>query len=125
MRLLSAGLVGLALALAPCMAPSRKHRSGRSARSPDRAVPSRLRVDALARAVAQALGENLGKPFIVDNRAGAGGNLGARVAKASADGYTLLFGTPAPIALNKLMYKGLTFDSEKDSRRSSLPSSRR
>jgi tripartite-type tricarboxylate transporter receptor subunit TctC len=77
--------------------------------------PAGSAVDTLARAVGQALSEALGKQFIVDNRAGAGGSIGgAAVAKASADGYTLLFGTPAPIALNKLMYKGLAYDSEKD-----------
>jgi tripartite-type tricarboxylate transporter receptor subunit TctC len=116
MRLLSVGLVGLALAIAPCHGAV-----AQTPKWPERQVtlivpfPAGSAVDALARAVAQSLSENLGKPFIVDNRAGAGGNLGgAAVAKASADGYTLLFGTPAPIALNKLMYKGLTFDSEKD-----------
>jgi tripartite-type tricarboxylate transporter receptor subunit TctC len=77
--------------------------------------PAGAAVDTLARAVANALSENLGKQFIVDNRAGAGGNLGGTaVAKAAADGYTLLFGTPAPIAMNKLMYKGLAYDSERD-----------
>jgi tripartite-type tricarboxylate transporter receptor subunit TctC len=77
--------------------------------------PAGAAVDTLARTVAHALSENLGKQFIVDNRAGAGGNLGgAAVAKATADGYTLLFGTPAPIALNKFMYKGLAYDSERD-----------
>ena len=77
--------------------------------------PAGAAVDSLARAVANALSETLGKQFIVDNRTGAGGNIGgAAVAKAVADGYTLLFATPAPIALNKLMYKGLPYDSERD-----------
>ncbi len=88
---------------------------------PDRPVtfvvpfPAGAAVDALARAVANELSEKFGKQFIVDNRAGAGGNLGgASVARSPADGYTWLFGTPAPIALNKLMYKGLAYDSERD-----------
>ena len=114
MRLLSLGLVGLALALAPC--------HGAAAQEwPARPVtlivpfPAGSAVDTLARAVATAASENLGKQFIVDNRAGAGGNIGgAAVAKAAPDGYTLLFGTPAPIAMNRLMYKGLTYDSERD-----------
>jgi tripartite-type tricarboxylate transporter receptor subunit TctC len=77
--------------------------------------PAGSAVDTLARAVANALSENLGKQFIVDNRTGAGGNIGgAAAAKAAADGYTLLFGTPAPIAINRLMYKGLPYDSERD-----------
>lgn len=116
MRHLSAGLVGLALAVAPCHGGV-----AQTLKWPERPVniivpfPAGSAADTLARALAQTLGENLGKPFIVDNRAGAGGNIGAAaVAKANADGYTLLFGTPAPLALNKLMYRGLTFDSERD-----------
>jgi tripartite-type tricarboxylate transporter receptor subunit TctC len=70
--------------------------------------------DLLARALAQDLGERLGQQFIVDNRAGAGGNTGAAVvANAAPDGYTILFGTPGPLANNKLMYKNLSFDPER------------
>src|SRR5882762_7112511 len=77
--------------------------------------PAGGNVDVLARSVAAELSEKLGQQFIVDNRAGAGGNIGgAAVAKAAPDGYTLLFGTPGPIATNKLMYKSLPYDSEKD-----------
>jgi tripartite-type tricarboxylate transporter receptor subunit TctC len=114
MRLLSIGLVGLALAFAPC------HEAA-AQKWPDHPVtmivpfPAGSAVDTLARAIANNLSENLGKQFIVDNRAGAGGGIGANVvAKATPDGYTLLFGTPAPIALNKLMYKNLAYDPERD-----------
>ncbi|SFL29198.1 Tripartite-type tricarboxylate transporter, receptor component TctC [Bradyrhizobium sp. NFR13] len=114
MRALIAGICGLVFALTPI-------HSAVAQGWPERTVtmivpfPAGSAVDTLARAVGQALSEALGKQFIVDNRAGAGGSIGgAAVAKASADGYTLLFGTPAPIALNKLMYKGMTYDSEKD-----------
>ena len=114
MRLISVGLVGLALALAPVQ--------GAAAQEwPTRPVtfvvpfPAGAAVDTLARAVANSLSEKLGKQFIVENRTGAGGNIGgSAVAKAGPDGYTFLFGTPAPIAINKLMYKGLNYDSEKD-----------
>lgn len=118
MRSLSLGLFGLALALAPCLATGAAHASQAW---PDRPVtlmvpfPAGSAVDTLARSVAQSLSEDFGKQFIVDNRGGAGGNVGgAAVAKSAADGYTFLFGTPAPIALNKLMYKGLSYDSERD-----------
>jgi tripartite-type tricarboxylate transporter receptor subunit TctC len=71
--------------------------------------------DALARAVAQELSDKLGRAFIVDNRSGAGGNIGgAAVAKAKPDGYTILFTTPAPIALNKLMYRNMPYDPQAD-----------
>jgi tripartite-type tricarboxylate transporter receptor subunit TctC len=70
--------------------------------------------DLLARALAQDLSERLGQQFVVDNRAGGGGNIGAgAVAKAASDGYTILFGTPGPLANNKLMYKNLPFDPER------------
>jgi tripartite-type tricarboxylate transporter receptor subunit TctC len=71
--------------------------------------------DTLARTVAQELSDKLGKPFVIDNRAGAGGNIGAAaVAKAKPDGYTILFTTPAPIALNKLMYRNMPYDPQAD-----------
>jgi tripartite-type tricarboxylate transporter receptor subunit TctC len=77
--------------------------------------PAGGNVDVLARAVAADLSEKLSQQFIVDNRTGAGGNIGgAAVAKAVPDGYTILFGTPGPIATNKLMYKSLPYDPEKD-----------
>ncbi|MEP9375212.1 tripartite tricarboxylate transporter substrate binding protein [Aquabacter sp. CN5-332] len=69
--------------------------------------------DLLARALAQDLSERLGQQFVVDNRTGAGGNIGAAaVAKATPDGYTIMFGTPGPLANNKLIYKSLPFDPE-------------
>lgn len=77
--------------------------------------PAGGNADVLARALAAELSEKLGQTFIVDNRTGAGGNIGgAAVAKAPADGYTMMFGTPGPIATNKLMYKSLPYDPEKD-----------
>ena len=77
--------------------------------------PAGGNADVLARARAAELSEKLGQNFIVDNRTGAGGNIGgAAVAKAPADGYTMMFGTPGPIATNKLMFKSLPYDPEKD-----------
>jgi tripartite-type tricarboxylate transporter receptor subunit TctC len=73
-------------------------------------------VDITARMLAQKLSENLGHQFIVENRAGAGGNTGAdSVAKSDPDGYTLLFTAPGPLSVNQTLYtKGLPFDPEKD-----------
>jgi tripartite-type tricarboxylate transporter receptor subunit TctC len=71
--------------------------------------------DILARALGQELSENLGQQFVIENRTGATGNIGAAaVAKAAPDGYTILFATPGPIALNQLMSKNLSFDPKRD-----------
>jgi tripartite-type tricarboxylate transporter receptor subunit TctC len=71
--------------------------------------------DALARIVAQELSTKLGQQFVIENRAGAGGNLGgSAAAKAEPDGYTMMFSTPGPAAINKLMYANAGYDPEKD-----------
>ena len=71
--------------------------------------------DILARGLAQYMSETLGQSFIIDNRAGAGGNIGAAaVARAPQDGYTLLFATTGQAATNKLMYENMQYDPEKD-----------
>lgn len=70
--------------------------------------------DTTARLVAEKLGTELGQSVIVDNRAGAGGNIGgAYVAKATPDGYTLLMST-STIATNVSLYKNMGFDLQKD-----------
>jgi tripartite-type tricarboxylate transporter receptor subunit TctC len=67
--------------------------------------------DVMARHLGNALRDHLGQPIIVDNRAGAGGNIGAEaVAKAAPDGYTLLFGTSGPLAINAGLYPKLNYD---------------
>jgi len=71
--------------------------------------------DALARLLAQALGERLGQTVVVDNRAGAGGTLGvSAAAKASPDGYTLLLGSSTTMAANTFLYSSFTIDPLKD-----------
>lgn len=71
--------------------------------------------DILARAMAQELSRAFAQAFIVENRAGAGGNIGADVvAKSPADGYTLLMGTVGTHGINKALYSKMPFDSQKD-----------
>jgi tripartite-type tricarboxylate transporter receptor subunit TctC len=70
--------------------------------------------DALARIVGQKMADNLGQSLVVDNRPGAGGSIGTEiVAKAPADGYTLLF-APASHAINPGLYPKLAYDTLKD-----------
>src|SRR5262245_59070064 len=71
--------------------------------------------DATARPIAAKLGEALGQQVIVDNRAGAAGNIATEiVARANPDGYTILMGTIAALAINPSLYGNLPFDPVKD-----------
>ena len=71
--------------------------------------------DIFARAVSAKLAEALGQPVVVDNRGGAGGNIGTEmVAKAAADGYTLLMGTVGTHAINPSLYPRVGFDPIRD-----------
>ena len=70
--------------------------------------------DVLARAVAGELADKLGQQVVVENRSGAGGNVGAAyVAKAAADGHTLLFATTS-VVNNRFMYRNVPFDADRD-----------
>jgi tripartite-type tricarboxylate transporter receptor subunit TctC len=71
--------------------------------------------DLTARIVAEQLGQTFKQNFIVENKAGAGGNLGANeVAKAAPDGYTFLMGTPGTQAINQFLYPKMPYDTAKD-----------
>ena len=71
--------------------------------------------DIAARPMAKLLSEEMKQTFIIDNRGGAGGNIGsAMVAKAAPDGYTLLITSSAPIVINPSLYKQMPFDPPKD-----------
>src|SRR5690554_6943039 len=67
--------------------------------------------DGMARQLASGLSDELGVPVIVENKAGAGGNIGSgQVAMARPDGHTLLFGTSGPLAINISIYDDITYD---------------
>jgi tripartite-type tricarboxylate transporter receptor subunit TctC len=71
-------------------------------------------VDVTARLIADRLAAALGQPFIVENRPGAGGSLGAKVVtSAEPDGYTLLFSTPGPVVVSPLINRNAGYDTLK------------
>ena len=110
----SAGLLAFVSALLGVLGPAR-------ADYPERPVtivvgfPPGGPSDVLARVIAHKLGELLGRPFVVDNRPGAGGNVaGEFVAHAEPDGYTLLMGNNSILATNASLYARIGFDPIKD-----------
>ena len=71
--------------------------------------------DIVTRSIGEALTKSLGQAVVIDNRAGAGGNIGSDlVAKSAADGYTLLMGTVGTHAINPALYKKMPYDAQKD-----------
>jgi len=71
--------------------------------------------DAMARTVAKFMGEDLGQQVVIENRPGAGGNIGAEyVARATPDGYTMLFGTIGTMGIGPALYKNLSYDPVND-----------
>ena len=71
--------------------------------------------DIVGRIMGGKMGEMLGQTFVVEDRAGAGGNIGADyVAKSTPDGYTLLFATVSTNAINPGLYKHMPYDAMKD-----------
>ena len=89
--------------------------------TPDRAVrlvvpfPPGGPTDIVARLLAQKLAEPLGQPVVVENRGGAGGNLGAEhVARSPADGHSLLLATVSVLAINPALYARLPYDAAAD-----------
>jgi tripartite-type tricarboxylate transporter receptor subunit TctC len=71
--------------------------------------------DIIARLVGQQLAERWGQPVVIDNRPGAGGNIGTEhVVRSAPDGYTLLVGSVGPLAVNVSLYRNLSYDPERD-----------
>src|SRR5215475_4314828 len=99
----------IALAL-PCLAQAETDYPSRAVKVIVSAPPGGG-LDIAARVVADRLAKLWGQPFVVENRPGAGGNLGTEaVAAAEPDGYTLLAAQPAPLTTNVVLYKKLAFD---------------
>jgi tripartite-type tricarboxylate transporter receptor subunit TctC len=111
-------LVIAAFALAPMVLALPAAAQGTWPSKPVRIVvpfPAGGTTDILARAIAPELSKAFGQQFIVDNRAGAGGNVGAdMVAKSPGDGYTLLMGTVGTHGINRSLYSKLPYDPIKD-----------
>lgn len=112
-RLIGLAIVGTGLAL-----PALLHAQAAWPNKPVRIVvpfaPGGT-TDILARVLAPELSKAFGQPFVVDNKGGAGGNIGAdAVAKSPADGYTLLMGTVGTHGINQSLYSKLPYDPRKD-----------
>ncbi len=106
---LTAGLFALTLGALPAAA------------FPDRAVrivvpfPAGGSNDVIARIVGQRLSEIWKQPVVIENRAGAGGNIGGEaIARADADGYSLLLAAPGPLAINPSLFQRMNYDPLKD-----------
>src|SRR5688572_22279642 len=110
------GLLGLVLMLA-CAMPAQAQDAATYPSKPVKIVvstPAGGGVDTVTRMVADALQKKFGQPFIVENRGGAAGNIGAEsVYSAEPDGYTLLASQAAPVTINGLLYTRLNFDPAK------------
>jgi tripartite-type tricarboxylate transporter receptor subunit TctC len=118
------GLIAAALAAAPLLplsaAPGARAQ-GSAAWAPNRPIrfvvpfPAGGATDVAARVLAERLQERLGQPLVVENRTGAGGNVGVEnVVRSAPDGHTLLMGTTGTLTVNPHLYANLPFDPAKD-----------
>jgi tripartite-type tricarboxylate transporter receptor subunit TctC len=105
-------VIGLGLVLAPCGWTTRTDAADTPSDFPNHTVriivpfPAGGTADVLPRIVGQYLGKRWNQPVVVENKSGAGGNIGAAyVAGSPADGYTLLASPPGPLAINQSLYK--------------------
>ena len=114
-------LFSVVLALAGLVAYAAAPDAGAQQKWPDKVTrivvpfPAGGSTDVVARVIAQRLTEKFGQTFVVENRPGAGGNIGTdAVAKSAPDGYTLALSTSGPLANNKFLYKTMAYNPEKD-----------
>lgn len=101
-----------ALALAPALAWAQAYPA-----KPVRVIvpyPAGSTPDIIGRALAERLQSAFGQPFVVENRSGAGGNIGAEAVAKAGDPHVLLIGGNGPVAINKHLYRQLPFDPDKD-----------
>jgi tripartite-type tricarboxylate transporter receptor subunit TctC len=119
MRKHLAPIVGVALALL-ASPPALRQGLGQEGSYPTRpvkvivSVPAGGGVDTVTRVFGEQLHRAWGQPVVIENRAGAGGNIGAEaVFNSPPDGYTLLASQPSPITVNKVLYSKLSFDPDK------------
>ena len=115
--MLRRALMGMALALSPLAAPLEVQAQEYPARAIRVIVPFAAggTTDLVARLVGGEMSRRLGQPLVMDNRAGAGGNIGAEAcAKAQPDGYTLCMGTISSHAINAAIYPRIPFDNIRD-----------
>ncbi len=112
----------LAASLLPLSAaPAARAQGAGAGWAPNRPVrfvvpfPAGGATDVVARVLAERLQERLGQPVVVENRTGAGGNVGVEnVARSAPDGHTILMGTTGTLTVNPHLYAGLPFDPAKD-----------
>jgi tripartite-type tricarboxylate transporter receptor subunit TctC len=115
MRLARRGTLALPLLVLPAVA---RAQSGAYPSRPVRIVVSFTpggTTDIIARLVGAQLSERWGQPVVIDNRPGAGGNIGTEhVARSAPDGYTLLVGSVGPLAVNMSLYRSMPYDTLRD-----------
>ncbi|MBU4611497.1 tripartite tricarboxylate transporter substrate binding protein [Achromobacter sp. GG226] len=110
--------IALACALAACAVITPVHAQKSYPEKPVRVIvgfPPGQATDEITRRLAQRLGENMGQPFVVENRPGSGASMAAElVARAQPDGYTLLASSSGPLTINGWIYTSLRYDPKTD-----------
>src|SRR5687768_11873217 len=113
-RMKSRSIAALALLVLTCAAPVAAQAPVPYPTKPVRLIvpwPAGGGTDIISRIIMQRMSESMGQPIVIDNRAGASGIIGSElVAKAAADGYTLLMGNTATNATNASVYRKLPYD---------------